>query len=418
MHAGAPLQGLLTERLWLEAADAAAVSRWGLGFPVRVVADADGRVATAPPVGDASVRAELLRAALWRLSHGGRAPVYIMRLLNAVRTPLRVLAAGAPRPAVPARQVPANDVEVAADTDRAGETVLRDTLEDLMLLGDVAGVPGGYWLPAPGRVVPLAGGGYLLIGGHPTWLLPERLRRVVAPQGLVRLLPAGADEAAPELAELPVQADESWRHRPPGPIGAWAVATLDGAAVLPFEDVSVTFECYATALAVAECARRGGRPPDQYHRWRPVTAAIPDGRYVLKYASAMGRRYAVGDVVRGRVVAVGQPVLGAGDWRRLLYGLDAAARCPTHVEARRARDGTLGLTLRSALPGAEARLLTAVGRLAPGAAGQYYPQEWTVPVTAVADVLIALTRDLGVALDDLGAARQSAGAAPPSLGRP
>lgn len=451
---------MLGERRWAAPCEAAVVAAWGLGFPVTPASSAEGELVLSPAVPLASACAEALRAALWALTDGGRLAVFSTRLVNAacpvaaaLRAGLRGAhrdrgtargshaagsANGTARPPAVSRAASAGSAQ--GDVSRDGGThqderndeeepprqdvaeLLRQTLADLALLGDVVSLPGGYWLPAPGRVVPLAAGSaaehaYVVLGGPPAQLLPEPLRQALVPGGLARVLRAGvASEAlATSLAPYPVQPDAVWRRRPPELLATWARDALAGARLTTLDDASVAFEAYAPRVTAAARAGQRARPagpggagvgrttpprwmPSQYFRWVPA-AGVPDGRYVVRYETAIGRRTGVAEVVSGRVVAVGDADLGAGDVRRLLYGVDALEGLPTVARVREdVASHQHHITLSSVLPGPELRLCTAVSRLRLPAGDRYLPQTWEVPSAAAGDVLAALTADLGVVL--------------------
>lgn len=364
-------------------------------------------IVLAPEVPLASALAEGIRAALWVLSREGTEAVFVTRLLNAVRPVAIALrarlrgvhqgrpgAAGAGDPVDP----PAQDV---------GE-MIRDTLHELEVLGDVVSLPRGYWLPAPPRVVPLVPPGagdepvHVLLGGAPTHLLPDGLRAAIAPGGLARVLRFDEHGGSDLLAGYSVQPDASWRSRPNDPIDVWAQAVLTDTTLEPFEDPTVAFEAYAPAVVIAARRRSGSvqRVPSQYFRWTGA-AQVPDGRYVVRHEVAFGRRYALAEIRRTRVCALGEPALGGGDWRRLFYGIDALEEEPTEAIVR-ASKGTAPyhLTMSGFLPGPELRLFTALGRLNLPQGDRYLPQTWEIAAHAVAEALMALRNDLRMSLRD------------------
>lgn len=458
-------EALFGERLWLPPSQAAAVAAWGLGFAVKAGAGTDGEVTLDPDVPLASGVAEAARAALWALSDAGATPVYVTRLLHAVRPVAGALAAGL-RGAHRAR--PEGPVGGAADGDaptigdlggapngnvsgrrwgggagaEAVDRLVRHTLDDLALLGDVRRLDRGFWIPAPERVVPLDGSPaaehFVLLGGRPSHLLPESIRRAIVPGGLARAVRVDRWTEAPGLAAavaaLPRQPRATWTGGPREALGAWTDGVFADTALAPFEsaalEADLQVEAYAPAQAVEAARGRGvggsagrsagrgaARPnrPSQYFRWVP-TARVPDGTYPVRYVVPHGRRFGLAEVAGGRVVAIGEPALGWGDFRRLLYGIDARLGLPTRVlvERGQGRDARLGpwakvvgggavfrLRLTSPLPGPELRLCTALGRLLLPASDRYYPQVWEVPSGVAADVLIAVRR-LGVELVDAG----------------
>ncbi len=339
----------------LSPVDLATVIRRHLGLPAAGAPDPLALLAAA------------LRAALWGIS-GGKKPAYVTRVLSAA-----------------ARQLPPPLLSsISIDTgERAATEVLRTAFDELAALGDVSELPQGYWLPAPLRVVPLTEARrWLLVGGVPTSILPEPLRRALHHAGGGRLLDAALHDMG---IALPEQRLDDWIGRPSQPLQSWAAEALAQAPLLSVGEVADGWEVYHP-----ESASRL-----QYYRWRPVTGPLPDGRYLARSPLGWGpSRYRVVGLRGGRIVDSGALALGRGDLRRLLYGLDALARRPTQVTLRQDRHAAV-LEIRNALPAPESRLLQALGRVELPDDGKFYPQLWHLPAAHIAEVARALA-ELGV----------------------
>ena len=335
--------------------DAATISltRAGLGV-ARVDADDSERIA---------VWAATLRAALWALTDAGATPVYTLRLLNLARH-LAGPALGPGQDASP----PDDDPEYGVEPP----VTLRDILDELAALGDVARLAGGSWLPAPLRAVPLQHvDRWLLVGGLPTMLLPHDVRSKVQHRGVARLLPAPVALAA---SGLRVQTEAAWLQAPDDDIAAWADRILRETPLEPPSD-----DLAARNLALYR-PNRASAGAWQHQRWWPFGPGgnVSRGRFLGRIATRMGRQYLVVDLHDGHVRAAGAVSGETIDVRRMLYALDRLANRPTRI-ARFAGPVSVVYELRSELPAAELRLLRALGgQLTVPSDGNYYPRCWTV----------------------------------------
>jgi hypothetical protein len=277
---------------------------------------------------------------------------------------------------------------------------LRAVLDDLALIGDVADLGSGWWLPAPARVVAFGDGCALLLGGPPCASMPTAVRHALLDGSIARVVDIKPGTVAAALGHVPIQSDADWRRRPAGDVAEWAEQVLTATRVLPGALDEGSLDVYAPAVA---CARRlgdlrdGPRPITQYFRWLPLDQRIPDGRHLARVRTARGRHALVVEVQHGSVIASAAPVLYPGDVRRFCYGLDARDRCPTqvHVSPLTERRG-VRFTCASALPGAELRLAVALGTLVPAREGTYYPQLWDMGGDVARTMATALTA-IGVA---------------------
>lgn len=104
--------------------------------------------------------------------------------------------------------------------DRAGIAAsMADTLGTLQFLREAEPLDGGYWIPAPTRVVVLGGKPCLLVGVHPT----AELRRHF---GSARRAGVGRVVDADEVAGLPRQSLAAWRGHDGNDASTWARTTI------------------------------------------------------------------------------------------------------------------------------------------------------------------------------------------------
>jgi hypothetical protein len=100
------------------------------------------------------------------------------------------------------------------------------------------------------------------------------------------------------------------------------------------------------------------------------------GRYFCRQDLPFGlKRYLGAEIVSGKLARI--KTLHCGDFRRLLYGLDAIAGNPVTVEEND-RHREVVIVLKSELPKPERRFLAALGTLTV-AEGNYYPRTWRFP---------------------------------------
>ena len=337
--------------------------RVALGLPAASRRENLLAVHTDERAGAAPVMAAALRAAIWAESRAGVAPVHTTRVFNHAIALAR-----------PAHHWPDDVcVDEGATASDNGRVTLRNALADLADHGDVARLPGGYWLPAPLRIVkPGQLGHALLIGGRPTPFLPDAARERIdhlGPSRLIRL-------PLPDWARvLPEQPEEAWLQRPVDqqPLEHWARRIVDETPL----SASGTALSGTTIHLYRPDRVATGAP--QLRRWMGLeTRTTHDPRrFLSRQQSRMGWQYQIVRVQHGTVLETGELPTSV-EVRRLLYGLDAAAETPTSVTRLRAGQ-TSGYEIRSELPAAERRLLRALGgELTIPSDGNYYPRCWTV----------------------------------------
>lgn len=324
-----------------------------------------------------SFRAECLRAALWASSNGGTTPVYITRLLGVAEPLLKP------------------DPDFARSrSGKPGETfsaveILRETLQEMELTGDVSRLPHGYWLPSPLRVVHLKSLEHsLLIAGSPIWALPERLATCLDFNGVTRFATGAVDG-------LPVESEQSWCRLPLEDLDKWTTRILAEAVLQEFDDPEIEFELYAAGVPGVPRSQDGF----QVHRWTGTIAAFPDGRYLARQKLFRGRtHYAIAEISEGEIVRTGAFDGRDGGVRRLMYGIDLLAECPVRVLVT--RDGTAcKFVLSNEVPKAEHRLLTALATLKLPDDGRYYPRIWESAARYAPQIEIAFER-LGVRVEE------------------
>lgn len=366
-----PVSGSFTGIVSVGTDEARSVALWELGLAKVIGRDSDGSIALSPPVSGAAALAEGLRGLLWSLSAWGTVPVHTLRIVHGCRPLARLLTSA--NPAGSAREVESPETTVSrATTDT--EAVLS-TLGDLGEIGDVAEVSGGWWLPGTCRLVTLSDERDLLIGGPPTQWWPPEWRGSLELTGLGRLLTWGSVDRASAAMALPGETFEEWSRGSTAPVDVEARGILASAELAEAELDDRIVDAYAPAIARPRCP--------QGFRWQGVTGNLPPGRYMLRRATARGRSVVIGSVAAGRVTAVSEPLARPTEVRRLQYGLDALAGRPTEATIRSGGARLGRVILESALPGAELRLLTALGRLVPNSSGRYYPQVWEVATSAL-----------------------------------
>jgi hypothetical protein len=322
--------------------------------------------------------AEVLRVVLWALSHEGMNPVYTTRLLHR------------------AYHMIALDPRLIESASAFGESTspldgvtwedglpqkLRHTLDELELLGDVASLAHGYWLPTPLHFVPLpAIRRWILVGGSPLYRFPQPIKNVVAYSGTARFL---LNDPADFGLQSALCTEREWCRMPHEEVDTWAYRTLFTPALQPVEDLAPSVEFYSPQTHATHA---------QYFRWVNDRSVLKDDRYLIRSRSkAQILHYVVAEVIRGKIVASSPVSLGEGDIRRLLYGIDALVGCPTQVRVTHTGDSWF-FSLRSELPRAEYRLFTALGRLHVSPDGQYYPRLWEISSAHVTQAIKALTR--------------------------
>jgi hypothetical protein len=342
-------------------------------------------------VTDGEVAAESVRCALWALTYDGQDPVYVTRCLNFAR-----------RLAQPAFSPQTQEQD---DSD----LLLRDAMEDLESLGDIATLHQGYRLPAPVRVVPLSSAtqpceNWLLIGGLPSHQFPKKVQPFFFHRGAARIWTRDPRLLVEEMGVvLPTQSESLWRCEPTSTstqLQDWARQVLARAVLSPLENYEAEFEAYVPGSLAEGTGFPHGDHPFQFKRWTTDFPRLRDGRYLMRRHSRFGMAEArVGHLQDGKLRATAPLDKDNKDVRRLLYGLDSLNHSPTIIQTKRMDEGTL-FRLRNEVPRSQNRLLLALGKLCPNTAqNSYYPRDWLV-ASAHERVIGAALQALGVHLEE------------------
>jgi|HubBroStandDraft_2_1064218.scaffolds.fasta_scaffold00775_7 hypothetical protein len=354
---------------------ARAVALRNLGF-VSTMSTGRGAVRSYADISPISFRAECLRAALWASSNGATMPVYVTRLWGVAGPLLK-----------PDPDFAKSRDEKSGEKIEPGE-ILRETLEEMELIGDVSRLAGGYWLPAPLRVVPLRALHHsLLIGGRPVWALPKELATRLDYSGVTRFVAGTVDG-------IPSESEESWCRLPREDVDKQSARILGQAELREFDDPEIEFDVYAAGVPGV----RGSHDEFQVHRWTGTISALPDGLYLARQKLFRGRaHYAVAEITKGKIVRTGTLDARDGGIRRLMYGIDLLAKCPVRVLVTR-DSGSCKFVLSNEVPRAEHRLLTALATLKLPEDGGYYPRVW-MSATRYAPQIERVFERLGVRVE-------------------
>ncbi len=315
-----------------------------------------------------AVCAEAVRTALWAIWSVDRRPVYTTRLLNA-----------AARMLLPWQ---------TATEDLSLEEMLKNTLQELERIDDLAVMPGGYWSPTPLRVVHLERvQRWLLLGGCPSRLLPPAANAATERAGVARVLRCAPADVGLDACEIP---EREWRRIPARNLTEWAKTVLERSQLAPAGNLCV--DIYAPGITRAGAF--------QFDRWRSSPQGLSDGRYLARTVSRYGMHtYYIAEIHRAQITAAGRPLLEDGDIRRLQYALDRLSGNPTSVLVKRQSDCWM-FRIQNALPRAEHQLLLAIGREMTPKSGTYYPRWWIVPANYAQQADQAL-RGLGISVQYL-----------------
>lgn len=252
---------------------------------------------------------------------------------------------------------------IRSNQDEQAVDLERNMLDSLADQGDLYAFVGGYWLPAPLRLVPITDRDVLLVGGLPTYLLPPALLEILVFHGSFRRFKCST--ASPVFPTSSVimkwqyQSLDNWLGPLP-PTFPELIQLFHAAELLPVEYHQQTLDAYVATL-----------PDWQEKRWQTLNR-VREGCYLLRTAVEFGtREYTVGLVENHRIVRQSSP-LRSVEIRRLCYALDADAKIPTKVDWNRDKGS---LTLSSELPARERKFLASIGQLQV-LTDKYYPRSW------------------------------------------
>lgn len=302
--------------------------------------------ASARRASDEAIRAEAIRIAVWTQTVT-RQSNELSQLAVSTHQILKV----------------ARTLIINVDQNEMETPLERELLDDLEEQGDLYAFPGGRWLPAPHRLVPIRNSYYLLAGGLPTHLLPKTALEMLHFHGSFRVI----DITIGNLAIPTGEYTPTWQFQPlerwlgPKPPTLHELArkfhTID---VVPVHQQNQELEAYVATM---------NRP--QVWRWQPLYA-VNDGQYLLRTAVQFGMREYTRGIIRGRHLVQQSAILRSIDIRRLCYALDNEAHTPTSVNWERDQGK---LILRSELPARERKFLASIGQLQVSQ-DNYYPRVW------------------------------------------
>lgn len=276
------------------------------------------------------------------------------------------------------KQVTGNDFE---------ETLLeRETLDRLEEQGDILSLPGGYWLPAPVRIVPVSKAECLVVGGLPTRLLPSHLLKSLHFHSSFRRIYNDLKEPLPTgvyIGAWQFQSLNNWLGPTP-PTLDQLIQFFSSRTLLPVsqQNIAVTpLEAYAAYI---------DKP--QALRWQSVQE-VKDGRHLLRTSTWWGtKQYSIGEIENRRLVRQSNELHPSHlEVRRLCYALDWEMKTPTTAKFTRNM-----LTLWSELPVRERRMMAAIATLTPGE--RYYPRIWSGITNKQLDRVSEMLRQLGITI--------------------
>lgn len=306
---------------------------------------------------------EVLRAAIWGIA-ASASKVHVNRVLGSILPTWRLLS------------------QRSDASEEMLRTELHEALSTLQNTGDLLEFSGGYWAPATARFVELPdGAGHLLVGGVPSAFLPidPVTLQYHGPYRHFSKLPA-------ELAAaLPREDLKSWSGLPSVPLEQWhreVIESIDRQSYAP--TVADTFEFYLPENT------KPGAP--QFKRWFE-SAGSTNSTLLARRARIYGaREYRLVDVRSGRIISACE--LHDIDVRRLMYGIDLAAKNP--VRARSLGVGHQGAwLLTSELPRAEQRTFAAFGTLTIPE-DRPFERRWTFLRNE--EIALGMLRSLGIEL--------------------
>jgi hypothetical protein len=228
--------------------------------------------------------------------------------------------------------------------DRVG-LAASDGLRTLWFLRETESLEGGYWIPAPTRVVRLTDSLCLIVGIHPT----DELRRHFPS---VRRAGAGRVVASRDVADLPAQSLASWQGEDGSTAPAWAQQTIGAAAG---HLVPSILDGEIEVFAVRPRSARGA--PEAVWTKAGEGGCEFRGTQLLRIRTAptkhryfLGRSRNKGEFLEGPVVS---------DVSRLQFGLAALTGQPLRPTLT-ASNGTAMVNLPISAPTALRRLLVAL----------------------------------------------------------
>jgi len=289
--------------------------------------------------------ADYLRHTLLTLSHTASTvqPVFVTTLLNQVQRSLMPL-----WPQIFGQR-------------EEDKNPIRQVLDQLEQIREVANLGKGYWLPTPLRLVRLPSSQILLIGGMDTKTLRSHFgNRVYASTGLARRIKT-TDEAMCLVKEgIEWQRFEDWLGEDTdADLQTWTTGLLEKAkkGLKPSGSEITEFDVYLPKLR--------DKKDWQNRRWVPAQqlTSIPEEIVLCRRRLKQTFTYYFG-LLKGKnpVRLFSENKLDSKIERcKLLYGLDMRYNCSSRVEFEHYNDNEDKLIFRNWLPASQRRLLLAVG---------------------------------------------------------
>ncbi|MCA1007771.1 hypothetical protein LCL87_18825 [Rhodococcus hoagii] len=270
---------------------------------------------------------ELLRAVAWA-STAGRVPVATRVLLD--------------------RAVEADAVATSGDIDEfTRRRILRNRLDDLAAIGDLANIGRGQWISVVGCLARIETGDNhrdMLVSGIPLRAIDHDLRAAIVIDGPTRTL---SNSRAADRLGLPVVALADWARVPRLHLDRWTNSILNGTPVRPARPSTEE----ATHIYAADQSPRG---ISQDQRWI-TPGSRSTGRYLARDTMIGGwADYSIVDLQAG--IVIDRRECDPQDVRRLMYGLDRKHCNPTTATWTASGDDAQ-LRLQNRLPYAETRAL-------------------------------------------------------------
>ncbi|MGW5108088.1 hypothetical protein [Nocardia sp. NPDC004123] len=279
-------------------------------------------------------RYEMLRAVAWASTHA-QTPVYVRVLLDRVVSVDKLLNLG--------------DAGIS-ETDR--RQILREQLEDLASIGDLAELGNGYWVSVEGVIVELGNDQpCLFVSGVPLRILDQEIRDAITYSGATRHLATGS---VPDKLELPKVGLQLWARRQSTDLETWTRQFGKSIRIVASAPTD-SLEFYLPETARSGCL--------QHDRWQR-TARNLTGTYLYRQTVLNHwRLHGLADVTAGTVE--GTCEIDRQDAHRLMFGYDMLAGNPTTAIWNESASSSAELILHNPVPAPEMRFLTALAKRLP-----------------------------------------------------
>ncbi|MET8429729.1 hypothetical protein [Nocardia sp. NPDC004860] len=279
-------------------------------------------------------RYEMLRAVAWASTHA-QTPVYVRVLLDRAVTVDKSLNLG--------------DAGLS-ESDR--RQILREQLEDLASIGDLAELGNGYWVSVDGVIVELGSDqSCLFVSGIPLRILDQETRDAIMYSGAARHLAKGSVLGK---LELPIVGLQLWARRLSTDLETWT-RQFGEAIRIAAGTPDDSLEFY-----LPETARRGCLQHDRWQR----TASNLTGTYL--YRQTVLNHWRLHGLARLNAgVVEGTCEIDRQDAHRLMFGYDMLGGNPTTATWNESASSSAELILHNPVPAPEMRALTALAKRLP-----------------------------------------------------